>query len=151
MTLKNVILDSACDGNECGSIANPNRSTSRRRSRGLLPMTRRATTRGLLLRKGIWHIDKVLFGKRICESTHTSDLKEAEALLAHRVSQARKVHLYGEPMEHTFREAGVKFLKENQHKRSIERDVRALKALEPFIGQAGVRRASAKQWRKGSI
>jgi hypothetical protein len=28
----------------------------------------------------------------------------------------------------------VKFLAENQHKRSIERDARALKALDPFIG-----------------
>jgi integrase len=97
-------------------------------------MTHRATTRGLLLRKGIWHIDKVLFGKRICESTHTSDLAEAEMLLAHRVAEARRVHLYGEPKEHTFREAGVKFLKENQHKRSIERDVRTLNVLDPFIG-----------------
>jgi hypothetical protein len=86
------------------------------------------------LRKGIWHIDKLLFGKRLCESTRTSNLAEAETLLAHRVSQARKAHFYGEPGEHTFREAGVKFLAENQHKRSIERDVRALKTLDPFIG-----------------
>jgi integrase len=97
-------------------------------------MIRRATTRGLLLRNGIWHIDKVLFGKRICESTHTSGLKEAEMLLAQRVSQARKAHLYGEPAEHTFREAGVKFLAENRHKKTIERDVRTLKVLDPFIG-----------------
>jgi integrase len=96
--------------------------------------TRRRSTRGLLLRNGVWHIDKVLFGKRICESTHTGDLCEAEVLLAHRVSQARRVHLYGEPAEHTFREAGVKFLKENQHKKTIERDVRTLKVLDPFIG-----------------
>lgn len=71
--------------------------------------TRRRSTRGLLLRKGVWHIDKVLFGKRVCESTRTGGLKEAEMLLAHRVTQARKGHLYGEPKEHTFREAGVKF------------------------------------------
>jgi len=103
-------------------------------------MRHQGTTRGLLLRKGIWHIDKVLFGKRICESTHTSDLKEAEMLLAHRVGQARKAHLYGEPKEHTFREAGVKFLAENQHKRSIERDVRALKTLDPFIGALPLKR-----------
>jgi integrase len=97
-------------------------------------MRRQGTSRGLLLRNNVWHIDKVLFGKRLCESTRSSDLKEAEALLAHRTTQARRVHLYGEPAEHTFREAGVKFLRENQHKRSIERDVRALKALDPFIG-----------------
>jgi integrase len=87
-----------------------------------------------LLRNGVWHIDKVLFGERICESTHTGDLAEAEMLLAHRIAEARKVHLYGEPAEHTFREAGVKFLAENRHKKTIERDVRTLKVLDPFIG-----------------
>jgi hypothetical protein len=72
--------------------------------------TRRRSGRGLIFRGAIWHIDKVLFGKRVCESTRTGDLVEAEVLLAHRMSQARRVHLYGEPAEHTFREAGVKFL-----------------------------------------
>jgi hypothetical protein len=52
-----------------------------------------------------------------------------------RIGSARRERLIsGEPGEHTFREAGVKFLAENQHRRSIERDVRALKALDPFIG-----------------
>jgi integrase len=103
----------------------------------------------------VWHIDKVLFGKRICESTHTSDLKEAEMLLAQRVSQARKVHLYGEPAEHTFREAGVKFLKANQHKKTIERDVRTLKVLDPFIGPLPLKQVHQGtlepyiQWRLG--
>ena len=97
-------------------------------------------TRGLLLRQGVWHIDKVLFGRRLCESTRSSNLAEAEALLAHRVGEARKAHLYGEAPEHMFREAGVKFLAENQHKRSIERDVRALKALDPFIGALPLKR-----------
>lgn len=100
----------------------------------------KSTTRGLLLRKGIWHIDKVLYGKRICESTGTGDLKEAEALLAHRVSQARRVHLYGEPREYTFREAATKFLAENRHKRSIERDERAIRILDPFIGSLPLQR-----------
>jgi hypothetical protein len=70
-------------GNGRGSVMDPNSSVSRR------------TTRGLLLRKGVWHIDKVLYGKRICESTHTGDLVEAEALLAHRASEARRLHHYG--------------------------------------------------------
>jgi integrase len=47
---------------------------------------------GLLLRGAVWHIDKVIYGKRICESTGTKDLTEALALLAHRVTQARRVH-----------------------------------------------------------
>ncbi|MDB6086610.1 MAG: integrase, partial [Gammaproteobacteria bacterium] len=34
----------------------------------------------------------------------------------------------------TFRDAAAKFLTENQHKRSLERDQRALAVLDPFIG-----------------
>jgi hypothetical protein len=48
---------------------------------------------GLLLRGGIWHIDKVIYGKRLCESSGTRDRTEAEALLARRVTQARRVGL----------------------------------------------------------
>jgi hypothetical protein len=74
----------------------------------------RRRTPGLLLRRGIWHIDKIIYGKRICESTRTGDRIEAEALLARRVTQARHVHVFGEPCEHSFREAATKFLAENQ-------------------------------------
>jgi hypothetical protein len=102
--------------------------------------TQRKTTRGLIWRNGILHIDKVIYGRRICESTRSGSLKEAEESLAHRVDGARRAHLYGEPAEHTFREAGVKFLAENQHKKSIERDVRALKVLDPFIGSLPLKR-----------
>jgi hypothetical protein len=90
----------------------------------------RRTSRGLLLRKGVWHIDRVLYGKRICESTQTDDLAEAEALLAHRASEARRLHHYGR----TFREAGVKFVAESGDLRGLERDERALRLLYPFIG-----------------
>src|SRR5471030_248667 len=95
---------------------------------------------GLLLRGGVWHIDKVIYRKRICESTGTRDLTEAQALLARRITQARQVHLFGEQREHTFREAATKFLAENQHKRSLERDERALAFLDPFIGALPLRR-----------
>jgi hypothetical protein len=88
----------------------------------------------------VWHIDKVIYGKRICESTGTRDLTEAQALLAHRVTQARRVHLYGEQREHTFKEAVDKFLAENAHKRSLERDRRALAMHDPFIGLLPLRR-----------
>jgi integrase len=95
---------------------------------------------GLLLRGGVWHIDKVIYRKRICQSTGTRDLTEAQALLARRVTEARQVHLFGEQREHTFREAASKFLTENQHKRSLERDRRALAVLDPFIGSLPLRR-----------
>ena len=101
--------------------------------------TRRRTP-GLLLRRGVWHIDKVIYGKRICESSRTGDRIEAEALLARRVTQARHVQLFGESCEHSFREAAAKFLAENQHKRSLERDQRALAVLDPFIGALALQR-----------
>src|ERR1700674_734831 len=138
MTLKNRVMHSAflgeqrCDERgdtgEPPAIERPNSSTRRR------------NTRGLLLRNGVWHIDKIVCGQRICESTRTGELVEAEALLAHRMTEMRKAHLYGEPREYTFRQAAAKFLAENQHKRSIERDVRSIKVLDPFIGSLPLRR-----------
>lgn len=89
---------------------------------------------GLLLRHGIWHIDKMLFGRRLCQSTYTCDRQEAEQLLAQRITEARRWHLFGETREHIFREAAAKYLAEHQHKRSLDRDRRALAAIDPYIG-----------------
>jgi integrase len=100
----------------------------------------RRRTQGLLLRGGIWHIDKVIYRKRICESTGSRDLAEAQALLARRVIQARHIHLFGEQRERTFREAASKFVAENRHKRSLERDERALAVLDCFIGTLPLQR-----------
>lgn len=37
---------------------------------------------GLFKRRGIWHIDKWIQGRRICQSTGTDKLAEAERYLA---------------------------------------------------------------------
>jgi hypothetical protein len=37
----------------------------------------RKTTRGLINRKGIWHIDKVVRGRRVCESTGECAIEKA--------------------------------------------------------------------------
>jgi integrase len=95
---------------------------------------------GLLLRGGIWHIDKVIHGTRVCESTGTSDIEEAEALLMRRLQAARATRLFGAREEHTFREAATKYLEDNQHKRSLERDARALATLDPYIGELPLQR-----------
>ena len=44
---------------------------------------------GLVLRDGIWHIDKRFRGRRICESTGERDLKKAEEYLTRRLEEAR--------------------------------------------------------------
>ena len=37
---------------------------------------------GLIMRAGTWHIDKHIRGRRVCQSTGTSRLEEAERYLA---------------------------------------------------------------------
>jgi integrase len=94
----------------------------------------RKRTPGLYKRGEFWHIDKRVFGRRICESTETSFLEEAEKCLAKRIENLRQVVIYGERSRRKFREAATKFLMENRHKASIFDDAMHLKKLDSFIG-----------------
>ncbi len=90
---------------------------------------------GLVKRYGSWHINKVVDGVRICESTGTSQLEEAEKYLVHRLESIRKASVYGIRPKRTFREAATKFLLEHQHKKSIRVDAWCLKTLDVYIGK----------------
>lgn len=83
----------------------------------------------------VWHIDKRLgrFG-RLCESTKTSDRKEAERYLLHRIHQIREIGIYGSRPRLKFQEAATKFLADFAGKSTIDRDAAALKELHPYIG-----------------
>jgi len=94
----------------------------------------RKKTSGLYLRGGFWHIDKVIRGIRLCESTGTNDLREAEEILARRVDQTRQASIFGIRPERTFRQAATKFLMENQHLASISDYAGHLKQLDGYIG-----------------
>ena len=94
---------------------------------------------GLTKRGGIWHFDKVFRGTRIRGSSGTGDLAEAQEQLAKRIDQIRSERIYGVRPDHTFRAAATKFLKENQHKRSISDDAMHLKELAPFVGDLPMR------------
>src|SRR5215467_14327521 len=89
---------------------------------------------GLILRAGVWHIDKHLFGRRICQSTGTARLEEAERHLARVMEEIRQAQVFGVRPARTFEQAAAKFVLENQHKRSIDDDVSRLKGLMPWIG-----------------
>jgi len=89
---------------------------------------------GLYRRGDIYHMDKVVLGQRICESTHVSTLIEAEQYVAHRIEQIRQAYTFGVRPERTFHIASKKYIKENQHKRSIQREIQELVLLGPFIG-----------------
>ena len=94
----------------------------------------RKTIPGLIKRAGIWHIDKHIGGRRVCRSTETAELQEAERYLARVMEQTRQAQVYGVRPSRTFEQAAAKFVLENQHKRSIGDDVSRLKGLIPAIG-----------------
>src|SRR5262245_13761893 len=89
---------------------------------------------GLLQRDGVWHIDKRIGGRRVCQSTGTARLEEAEKFLARLMEEVRQAKVYGVRPVRTFEQAAIRFVQENQHKRSIDSDVGRLKALMPLLG-----------------
>ena len=95
---------------------------------------------GLVKRGQIWHIDKSVFGQRICESCHTTQLSEAIAVLAHRLEEARLRHQFGVRVDRLFEEAAIRFVEEfSTRKRSIQSDVSLLTAVTPYIGHLPLR------------
>jgi integrase len=88
---------------------------------------------GLVMRAGIWHIDKVMFGRRVCQSTETARLDEAERTLARVMEETRQAQIFGVRPSRTFERAAAKFVLENQHKRSLSSDIVQLKLLMPRL------------------
>lgn len=88
---------------------------------------------GLYLRKGIWHIDKIIPGfGRLCESTEKSRKLDANNYLLARISEittrsdtGRKIYI--------FRQAATHYL-QTETKKSLARDAQALKILDDYIG-----------------
>jgi integrase len=91
-------------------------------------------TSGLTKRGGIWHIDKTFRGARICESTGTGDIGQAQEYLAKRVVELRETKLYGSRELRSFRSAATKYLQEYAHKKRIKDDALHLRQLDAFIG-----------------
>ena len=94
----------------------------------------RKRTPGLYKRKGIWHIDKQIYGRRICQSTGITDLEKAEEFLAKIVEDQRQAKIFGVRPKRSFEQASAKFVLENQHKRSLDKDIGQIKMLLPWIG-----------------
>ncbi len=88
---------------------------------------------GLFMRAGIWHVDKRIGGRRVCQSTETADLQEAERYIARVMELSRQAQVYGVRPARTFEQAAAKFVLENQHKRSIGDDIMHLNQLVPLL------------------
>ena len=100
----------------------------------------RKKTPGLVKRGGHWHIDKRIGGRRVCQSTGAAGLREAEEFLARLIESDRNARIYGVRPTRTFDEAAAKFVRENQHKRSLRSDIGRLKHLMPWIGPVAIDR-----------
>ncbi|MBA3661007.1 MAG: site-specific integrase [Gammaproteobacteria bacterium] len=90
---------------------------------------------GLVKKGKTWHIDKKINGVRICESTGTDRLEEAEKYLTLKLETIRQAKIFGVRPRRVFRQAATKFLVENQHKKSIKSDKEHLVLLDSFIGE----------------
>lgn len=104
---------------------------------------------GLVMRGGVWHIDKRIRGRRICQSTGTAEIHEAEQTLARVMEETRQAQIYGVRPSRPFEQAAAKYVLENQHKRSITDDVSRLKGLMPWIGKLQIdriHRGSLQPW-----
>lgn len=101
---------------------------------------RKATMSGLINRNGIWYVEKMVNRQRLRESTGSSNYEEAERYLIHRLEEIRLAQVYGMRPKRIFRDAAIKYLKENSHKRSIADDAFQIKLLDPYIGELQMER-----------
>ncbi|QSA98481.1 site-specific integrase [Methylococcus sp. EFPC2] len=90
-------------------------------------------TPGLRKRGETWHIEKTIGGQRIFESTGETELDAAERYLARRIEQIRRITIYGERINYTFDQAAARYIEE-EHKKSLDRDITTLTAIMPYIG-----------------
>ena len=97
-------------------------------------MGKKHSLSGLRLRNGIWHIEKMVDGKRLYESTKVSQRAEAEKVLIHRMEQIRLAKVFGVRPQRTFQEAVTRYLTENGHKRTIAENAEEIDKLMPYIG-----------------
>lgn len=93
---------------------------------------------GLKMRGKLLHIDKRIRGRRVCQSTGTDRLEEAEQTLARVMEQERQARVYGVRPSRTFEQAAAKFVLEHQRKRTLRDDVNRLKGLMPWIGKVSI-------------
>ena len=96
---------------------------------------------GLILRKGIWHIEKrckYAPNGRLRESTKKANLEEAERYLIRRLAELETAVVHGIAKEHKFEEAAAKYISEYSNLASIVDNAAHLNDAMPFIGHLNV-------------
>ncbi len=101
----------------------------------------RRRTPGLTKRGEYWHIEKrtkYAPGGRLRESTGETELEEAEAYLARRISELKNAAVHGKRISHTFEEAATRYVTEYSDLASIMDLAKHLEHAMPFIGNLQV-------------
>lgn len=104
-----------------------------------------ARERGLYRRKDspYWWLDIVLpDGRRVCQSTRLKCLDAANEFLIQLKAEAYQQSREGVQLDHTWREAVVRYLAENATKKTLQADRDNLKKLDPFLGHLLLREVS---------
>jgi len=93
-----------------------------------------------LYRRGrLWYADYYADGVRVQESTGTANKREAEKILALRVSEIQR-GVFVKPVNITLPEFGERYIEyAKAHKRSWKRDVQMLSNLQGFFGPSKLR------------
>lgn len=89
---------------------------------------------GLFKKKDVYHIDKHIGGKRVCKSTGTGNLVEAEKFLIRLMEEVRNAEVYGIRPKRTFQQAADYYVQVRRDKKSINSDISRLTTLLPVIG-----------------
>ncbi len=103
----------------------------------------RKKSSGLIKRGEFWHLDKQIRGKRICESTGTSNLAAAEEYLNQRIYEIRQAKIFGERPNRTFRQAATKFLNDAYASgvpKSVYRYAQSIVILDRHIGDIDIQK-----------
>jgi integrase len=107
-----------------------------RRERSQSKMARRSKTAGITTDSaGNKTIDKTCFKERVFARLGPVSQQQAEEYLAERIQAIRRRKLYGERPQKTFREAAIRYLRENGMNASIDDDAWHVDLVDPWIGE----------------
>jgi len=102
-------------------------------------MARRSKTAGITTDSaGNKTIDKVCLKERVFARLGPVSQQQAEEYLAARIEAIRRRNLYGERPQKTFREAAIRYLRENWTNASIDDDAWHVDLIDPWIGKASL-------------
>ena len=104
-------------------------------------MARRSKTAGITTDSaGNKTIDKICLKERVFARLGPVTQQQAEEYLAARIEEIRRRKLYGERAQKTFREAAIRYLRENGLNASIDDDAWHVDLIDPWIGELSLQK-----------